>query len=119
MKDDGMTRKDYIVADCAEPKSIAEIQAFGFWIVPSVKGADSIKVGIDVLHRYKLNVTRRSFGLIEELNSYKYKKDRDGKQTNDPVDKWNHAIDAVRYFALRKLNIQRTGTAKAHYNRLD
>lgn len=119
MKDDGMTRKDYIVADCAEPKSIAEIQAFGFWIVPSVKGADSIKVGIDVLHRYKLNVTRRSFGLIEELNSYKYKKDRDGKQTNDPVDKWNHAIDAVRYFALRKLNIKRTGTAKAHYNRLD
>ncbi len=108
-----------IVFDCAEPKSIAEIQAFGLWIVPAVKGADSITVGIDVLHRYKINVTRRSTGLIEELNSYKYKKDRDGKQTNDPVDKWNHAIDAVRYFALCKLNIKRTGTAKAHYNRLD
>ena len=119
MKGQSITRRDLVVADSAEPKSIAEIQAFGLWIVPAVKGADSITVGIDVLHRYKINVTRRSTGLIEELNSYKYKKDRDGKQTNDPVDKWNHAIDAVRYFALRKLNIKRTGTAKAHYNRLD
>lgn len=119
MKDEGITRRDYVVADSAEPKSIAEIKAFGLWIVPAVKGVDSITVGIDVMHRYKINVTRRSTGLIEEFNSYKYKKDRDGKQTNDPVDKWNHGIDAVRYFALRKLNIQRTGTARAHYNRLD
>lgn len=116
MKDEGITRRDYVVADSAEPKSIAEIGSFGLWVVPAVKGADSITVGIDILHRYKMNVTRRSTGLIEELNSYKYKTDKDGKQTNTPVDKWNHAIDAVRYFALRKLNIQRSGTARAHYN---
>lgn len=115
-KESGLSRKDLIVADSAEPKSIEEIRNEGLWIVPTVKGKDSISVGIDILHRYKLNVTRRSFGLLEELNSYKYKTDRDGKQTNVPVDKWNHAIDAVRYFALMKLNIRRVGTARAHYN---
>lgn len=115
-KDCGITRKDMIVADSAEPKSIAEIRNDGLYVVPTVKGADSISVGIDILHRYKMHVTRHSTGLIEELNSYKYKKDRDGKQTNEPIDKWNHAIDAVRYFALMKLNIKRTGTARAHYN---
>lgn len=115
-KDSGITRKDMIVADSAEPKSIAEIRNEGLYVVPTVKGADSISVGIDILHRYKMHVTRHSTGLIEELNSYKYKKDRDGKQTNEPIDKWNHAIDAVRYFALMKLNIKRTGTARAHYN---
>lgn len=115
-KECGLTRKDIIVADSAEPKSIQELRNEGLWIVPTVKGKDSISVGIDILHRYKLNVTRRSFGLLEELNSYKYKTDRDGKQTNVPVDKWNHAIDAVRYFALMKLNIRRAGTARAHYN---
>ena len=118
-KEGGVTRRDLIVADSAEPKSIAELKAEGLWVVPTVKGNDSISVGIDILRRYKWNVTRRSVGLIEELNAYKYKKDRDGKQTNTPIDAWNHAIDATRYFAQMKLNLKRSGTARAHYNKLD
>ena len=76
-------------------------------------------VGIDILQRYKWNVTRRSTGHIEELQSYKWKTDRDGKKTNTPVDKFNHAIDATRYFALMRLNVRRVGRARAHYNKLD
>lgn len=113
-KDAGITRKDLIIADSAEPKSIAEIKNTGLWIIPTSKGSDSISIGIDILHRYKWNVTRRSVGLIGELNSYKYIVNRDGEQTNNPVDKWNHAIDATRYWAMMRLNIQRTGTARAH-----
>jgi phage terminase large subunit len=41
-KDSGITRKDMIVADSAEPKSIAEIRNEGLYVVPTVKGADSI-----------------------------------------------------------------------------
>lgn len=115
----GLTKADQIIADSAEPKSIAELRNAGLWVVSTVKGGDSITVGIDILHRYKWNVTRRSVGLIEELQSYKWKKDRDGKKTNTPVDKFNHAIDATRYFALMRLNVRRVGGPKAHVINLD
>ena len=118
-KEAGLTKADQIIADSAEPKSIAELRNAGLWIIPTVKGGDSITVGIDILHRYKWNVTRRSIGMIEELQSYKWKKDRDGKKTNTPVDKFNHAIDATRYFALMRLNVRRVGGPKARVINLD
>lgn len=118
-KEAGLTKADQIIADSAEPKSIAELRNAGLWVIPTVKGGDSITVGIDILHRYKWNVTRRSIGMIEELQSYKWKKDRDGKKTNTPVDKFNHAIDATRYFALMRLNVKRVGGPKAHVINLD
>lgn len=118
-KEAGLTKADQIIADSAEPKSIAELRNAGLWVIPTVKGGDSITVGIDILHRYKWNVTRRSIGMIEELQSYKWKKDRDGKKTNTPVDKFNHAIDATRYFALMRLNVRRVGGAKARVINLD
>ena len=118
MKEAGVRRNDIVIADCAEPKSIAEIKAEGIYIVPSVKGGDSINVGIDILKRYKIHITRRSKGLIENMQAYKWKKDRDGKRTNSPIDAYNHGIDAVRYVALSKLNIRRVGGARAHYNEI-
>lgn len=118
-KERGVTKEVQIIADSAEPKSITEIHNAGLWITPTVKGGDSITVGIDILRRYKWNVTRRSKALIEELQVYKWKTDRDGKETNKPIDDYNHAIDAVRYFALMKLNIRKRGCARAHYNSLD
>ena len=118
MKEAGVRRNDVVIADCAEPKSIAEIKAEGIYIVPSVKGGDSINVGIDILKRYKIHITRRSKGLIENMQAYKWKKDRDGKRTNSPIDAYNHGIDAVRYVALSKLNIRRVGGVRAHYNEI-
>lgn len=118
-KEEGLTKSDMIIADSAEPKSIAELRNAGLWVIPAVKGGDSITVGIDILHRYKWNVTRRSVGLIEELQSYKWKTDKDGKKTNTPIDKYNHAIDATRYFALMRLNVRRSGVARAQRIELD
>lgn len=118
-REKGLTKNTRIIADSAEPKSIAELNNAGLWVLPTVKGKDSISVGIDILQRYKWNVTRRSVGLIEELRVYKWKKDKDGKETNEPIDAFNHAIDATRYFALKHLNVQRRGRARAHYNSLD
>lgn len=112
-RDNGINRRALIIADCAEMKSIAELKNMGWNVVPSVKGADSINTGIDILHRYKWNVTRRSVGLIDNLKKYKWVVNRDGEQLNKPIDKFNHGIDAVRYVALRQLRVQRTGTAKA------
>lgn len=118
-KAEGVTRKTQIVADSAEPKSIAELNNLGLWVVPALKGKDSILLGIDILQRYKINVTRRSTALIEELQSYKWEENKDGKKTNKPIDDFNHAIDALRYFAIMKLNVRRRSSPKAHYNKLD
>ena len=101
--DQGLTRDDMIVADCAEPKSIRELQAQGLWVSPSPKGADSIISGLDILRRYRLHVTRRSIGIIANLRAYMWDMDWDGNLTNMPVDANNHGIDAVRYVALAKL----------------
>ena len=106
-KASGLTSRDMIVADCAEPKSIRELQAQGLWVTPSPKGADSIISGIDILKRYRIHVTRRSIGIISNFRAYKWDKDRDGHMTNKPEDKNNHGIDAIRYVALDKLR-QRT-----------
>lgn len=118
-KAEGVTRKMQIVADSAEPKSIAELNNLGLWVIPTQKGKDSILLGIDILQRYKINVTRRSTELIEELQSYKWSENKDGKKTNKPIDDFNHAIDALRYFAIMKLNVRRRSSPKAHYNKLD
>lgn len=99
----GVTREDQVIADCAEPKSIREIQSHGLWVTASPKGQDSIVSGLDILRRFRIHVTRRSVGLIDNLQAYKWQKDRDGNMTNRPEDRNNHGIDAIRYVALAKL----------------
>lgn len=95
-----------IVADSAEQKSITEIYNFGIHsIEPAMKGADSIRAGIQILHRYPMMVTKSSLNIINELRNYKWKEDKiSGEQMNEPLDKWNHALDALRYVALNKLS---------------
>lgn len=92
-----------IVADSAEPKSIAELTNMQINIEPAQKGPDSVLNGIDILQRYKLNITRRSRGIIDELGKYSWKKNSSGNFTNQPKDNFNHALDALRYVALNKL----------------
>jgi len=103
IKEFGIERVETI-ADSAEPKSIAELKTHGIRIEGAVKGADSIKNGIDILKRYHLNVTKRSKNIRKELLSYKWKVDRDGNLTNEPINNFNHSLDPVRYVALNKLN---------------
>ncbi len=98
-----------IVADSAEPKSIAELSSYGWQIEGAKKGADSIRQSINTLKRYKLNVTQRSSNLKKELNGYKWKQNKDGKLDNEPVDFLNHAIDALRYASLNILDNPMSG----------
>lgn len=94
-----------VIADSAELKSITEIYNYGIRnIEPAKKGTDSVRAGIDVLRRYELMVTKRSLNLIYELRNYKWKENRlTGETMNEPVDKFNHLLDAARYVALNRL----------------
>lgn len=93
-----------IYADSAEPKTIQELKYYGLYVLPVVKGKDSINYGIQLIQEQKFRVTSRSTNLIKELQNYTWAKDREGKALNHPIDLWNHALDAVRYFFLMKFN---------------
>jgi len=97
LRDNQVNRSDVVICDSAEPKSIDEIHAHGFNTHGARKGKDSVKNGIQFLHSRPLLVTARSVNLIRELRNYKWKEDKNGKQLNEPVDSFNHAIDAMRY----------------------
>jgi len=105
----GITKAWEIVADSAEPKSIEEIYRLGFNIKPAEKGPDSVRNGIDILKRFKLQVTKDSTNLIKELRSYTWATDKEGKNTGVPIDSFNHACDAMRYVALNKLRVSNSG----------
>ena len=90
--------KDKSYGDCAERKSIDEIRDKGVNIEPTEKGKDSIIHGIQWIQQYELIVDERCFKVIEELENYTWKKDKKtGEYLNDPVDTFNHTLDAIRY----------------------
>jgi phage terminase large subunit len=109
----GVSKNTEIIADSAEPKSIEELRRLGWRVSGAKKGADSIKHSIDLLKRYKLNITRNSVNLRKELERYKWRTDSSGKALNEPIDRWNHLIDPLRYVALNKLMIHRTAEPRS------
>lgn len=84
-------------ADVAEKKSIDEIHLMGIDIHPADKPPGSVKVGIDIMKRYKVLITERSVNFIKEWRNYTWRQDKNGVWLNEPVDKDNHGIDATRY----------------------
>lgn len=91
-------RKEKIVADCADPKTSAELSRIGITrITPSLKGADSIRSGINTVAGYKLYVHPDCKNTIAELSAYSWAKDKYGNSLDKPEDKNNHLMDALRY----------------------
>ena len=86
-----------VVADSAEPKSIAELKKLGLNIYPAQKGKDSINNGINLIKEFKVNVSPDSINLIKELRNYVWAKDKYDNQLTKPIDDFNHLIDAFRY----------------------
>lgn len=91
--------KSTIIADSAEPKSVAEIRKCGILrIKESAKGKDSIIHGIQRLQGYNLIVHPSCQNIITELENYSWIKDKaTGEYTNKPIDMFNHSLDALRY----------------------
>lgn len=90
-------KEEAIFCDCAEPKSIQELQDAGIDARPVKKGKDSLLFSIKWLQKHEIIVDEQIQGLINELNTWQWKKDKDGNSLPIPEDKNNHYIDSIRY----------------------
>ena len=91
--------KSLIMADSAEQKSIDEIKKKGInRIKPCAKGKGSVLQGIQKLQQYEIIVHPSCRGIVEELQNYSWKKDKQTNEyINEPIDAFNHSLDALRY----------------------
>lgn len=90
-------RKEKITADSAEPKSIDELKYMGLHIKGAKKGKDSIMNGIQFIQDYHVIIHPRCVNFITEISNYAWEEDKFGKKLNEPIDDFNHLMDAFRY----------------------
>ena len=91
-------KKEIIVADSAEPKSIDHLKGLGLYrIKASKKGKDSINAGIQFIQDFKIFIHPRCVNFLTEISNYAWDKDKFGKAVNKPIDDFNHLMDAMRY----------------------
>ena len=95
--------KENIVADSAEPKSIAELQGYGHSIYGVSKGRDSVVYGINLINQNEIYVTARSKNLKRELAGYVWAKDKEGNTLQKPSGEHPDCIDAARYVLTDQL----------------
>jgi phage terminase large subunit len=102
IKDLELNLKDDYIADSANPQGIEEMRRAGINIKPVAKG--TILHGIDLIKRHNLFVTSTSINLIDELNQYVWKQDKNLKNLDEAIDDFNHCIDPIRYVLQMKVN---------------
>lgn len=105
MAENNISKTTEIFADAAEPKSVDELgrKVYRYNVKPAYK--NDMLSQIQFLQQFEIYVTTRSLNVIKESRQYKWKDDRDGNAVNEPIDAFNHAMDALRYAvftALRK-----------------
>lgn len=98
-----ITDEELLVADSAEPKSIADFRAYGAFIRGAEKGPDSVRYSIKWLQGLrKIYIDkRRCPETYKEFIGYEYLTDKDGNFYSAYPDENNHHIDAVRYATER------------------
>ena len=88
-----------IYADNSRPETISYMQSRRYNVIGAEKWPGCIEDGISYLRSFsKIIIHPRCIHTIEEFGLYQYKVDH---QTNEilrePLDKFNHCIDALRY----------------------
>lgn len=101
-----VSREEPVIADSAEQKSIADFKAYGAFIRPTEKGAESVRYGIKWLQGLNhIYIDKRTCPLTYwEFVNYEYEQDRQGNFISAYPDANNHSIDAVRYSLFKYWN---------------
>lgn len=98
-----ISRNELVIADSAEPKSVADFRSYGAFLRGAEKGPDSVRYSMKWLQglRHIYIDKRKCPHTYREFTQYEYEQDRDGNFISAYPDADNHSIDAVRY-ALEK-----------------
>jgi phage terminase large subunit len=101
LKSDCQNKK--IISESADPRLIDEIYNAGLNIHAVEKFQGSINAGLAKMQEYNIKITKRSIHVKKEIDNYVYAQNKDGVYLNQPVDEFNHAIDAGRYVVLEEI----------------
>jgi len=83
-----------IYADSARADLINEWKNKGWWIEKANK---NVFEGINAVKSFNIHITQDSVNVINEINLYAWKEDKDGKALDEPVKMNDDAMDAMRY----------------------
>ena len=92
-----------VISESADPRLIDELYNAGIDIHPVVKFGGSVDAGLNKMKEFKIYVTKRSVNLTREFKNYTYRRDKNGNWLNQPIDAWNHGVDAIRYIILTEI----------------
>ncbi|MCF0190199.1 MAG: PBSX family phage terminase large subunit [Marinilabiliaceae bacterium] len=91
-----------IISESADPRMIKELSLSGLNIHEVKKSGHKIE-SINKMLEYKIHVTRDSINLLREFRNYTYAQNREGKFLNEPIDGYDHGIDAARYVFMMRI----------------
>lgn len=100
-----------IVADSAEPKSIADLRGLGLSCSACHKEPGCVNYRVRWMQQRRIVIDpKRTPNAYKEFTQYSYAVDKDGNLLAELVDKDNHSIDAVAY-ALDRVIYQKRNPA--------
>ncbi len=106
-----MKERQLIIADNAEPKSIADLQGMGLKVIACQKYPGCVLYRIKWLQSRRIVIDpKRTPNAHREFSTYEYLTDKDGNFLADVPDANNHCIDSVSY-ALDRIINQRKASA--------
>ena len=87
----------FVTCDAAAKQTIIDLASRGIAAIPAIKGADSVRFGIQWLQGYDIIIDYSCKNFIKEISNYQWLKDKQGNILDVPVDADNHLLDALRY----------------------
>jgi phage terminase large subunit len=89
---------DKIYADRQESRLIGELRDMGAKnMFNATKGKGSVEQGVALMREFDFIIDPRLTNTVEEFNTYAFKEDKESNTLNQPEDKNNHIMDALRY----------------------
>lgn len=106
-----------IIADSAEPKSIAEMKTYGIRCIGAKKGPGSVEYGEKWLGDLEEIVIdhKRTPNVAKEFENIDYQMDKDGNIKSKLEDRDNHTIDSTRYACEDVMKDRKLKAAKSLY----
>ena len=91
----GISKRAPIVADSSQPKDIEDMRRRG-WNIMAHK-PEAVRSRVKHMKQYEVHVVESSVDIWNEYENYANALDQFKNPTEDPIDAFNHAMDAIGY----------------------